>query len=425
MNKRVSKLPPDYWLNLAEYPYDHSFYQVMRYLDAKLQLRKPIGRNISPTHEPFRMRQEPSMIFAPSNLTRVDIHDNGRPPTISILGFGLWGPNGPLPLHLTEYAKERIYHHRDKTLSAFSDIFHHRLITLFYRAWADAQNTVGMDLPNSPFKKYVGSFIGLGNRKAILNDSIPDSAKLYFAGHLLRQTRNPEGLIQILRRYFDVPVRIKEYIPQWIFIDKSERSTLNGTVALGENCIIGAQVKDVQHKFRIQIGPIDRKKFESFFPGTKNAKQLIEWVRLYIGYELAWDVQLILLDKYRGQTRLGKNALLGLSSFSGKNERKTDDFDELFIDYEARDRNKRHQDAIISTLFQSDSEDEGEGEGIGVGLGASNPKSKSKPKNESSSEGKSDLEDKGESKSAPNPDSKGNGDSTSESEKNEDSQAKP
>ncbi|WEE00508.1 type VI secretion system baseplate subunit TssG [Taylorella equigenitalis] len=357
MTNKVSKLPPDYWVNLAEYPYDHSFYQVLRYLDAKHQLRKPIGRNTSPSHEPFRMRQEPSMIFAPSNLTRVDIHDNGRPPTISILGFGLWGPNGPLPLHLTEYAKERIYHHRDKTLSAFTDIFHHRLITLFYRAWADAQNTVGLDLPNSPFKKYIGSFIGLGIPKALNNDSISDSAKLYFSSHLLRQTRNPEGLTQMLRKYFEVPVNILEFIPQWIFIEKNERSTLNGTVQLGVNCIIGTQVRDVQHKFRIQIGPVNRAKFESFFPGTKNAKQLIEWVRLYVGYEFAWDVQLILLDEFRGQTRLGRNALLGLSSFSGKNTKKTNDFDELFIDYEARDRNKRHQDALISTMFVSDSDE--------------------------------------------------------------------
>ena len=53
---------------------------------------------------------------------------------VSILSFGLFGPNGPLPVHMTEYARERIYHHQDTSLSAFADLFHHRLALLFYRA---------------------------------------------------------------------------------------------------------------------------------------------------------------------------------------------------------------------------------------------------------------------------------------------------
>lgn len=49
---------------------------------------------------------------------------------MSILSFGLFGPNGPLPVHMTEYARERIYHHQDTSLSAFADLFHHRLALL-------------------------------------------------------------------------------------------------------------------------------------------------------------------------------------------------------------------------------------------------------------------------------------------------------
>ncbi|NLA89773.1 MAG: type VI secretion system baseplate subunit TssG, partial [Alcaligenaceae bacterium] len=113
----------DYWHKLEEDPYAHSFYQVLRYIDARSTLLKPIGRNNLPKHEPVRMRQEPSMSFAPSNLTKVE-RQPGRPSTISILGFGLFGPNGPLPLHITEYAHERMHHHKDRTLSAFADIFH-------------------------------------------------------------------------------------------------------------------------------------------------------------------------------------------------------------------------------------------------------------------------------------------------------------
>ena len=76
--------------------------------------------------------------------------------------FGLFGPNGPLPLHLSEYAKdrERLYH--DSTFRAFADIFHHRMMSLFYRAWADAQPTVAMDRPDEDrFARYAGAVFGL------------------------------------------------------------------------------------------------------------------------------------------------------------------------------------------------------------------------------------------------------------------------
>ena len=77
--------------------------------------------------------------------------------------FGLFGPNGPLPMHLTEYARERLRHADDPTLGRFLDVFHHRFLALFYRAWAQAQPTVNHDRPprtGSP--SYVGAFVGIG-----------------------------------------------------------------------------------------------------------------------------------------------------------------------------------------------------------------------------------------------------------------------
>ena len=61
--------------------------------------------------------------------------------------FGLFGPNGPLPIHLTEYARERLQHGGDATLCRFLDVFHHRFLALFYKAWAQAQPHVNRDRP--------------------------------------------------------------------------------------------------------------------------------------------------------------------------------------------------------------------------------------------------------------------------------------
>src|SRR3546814_11187863 len=75
-----------------------------------------------------------SMAFAPSTLSAASCDDPDGIRELSIYSFGLFGPNGPLHLHLTEYARGRIHHHGDDTLTAFADVFYHRMIFLFYRA---------------------------------------------------------------------------------------------------------------------------------------------------------------------------------------------------------------------------------------------------------------------------------------------------
>lgn len=334
----------DYWHKLQEDPYAHSFYQVLRYIDARSDLLKPIGRNSLPKHEPVRMRQEPSMSFAPSNLTKVD-RKPGRPGTISILGFGLFGPNGPLPLHITEYVHERIHHHKDHTLSAFADIFHHRLISLFYRAWANSQTTVSLDRKDSAFSRHVASLISMGVDSLLERDAIYDHVKFYFAGHLARQSRNPEGLVLILKSFFGIDVALKEFIPQWIDIHPEHQIQLGQTpLALGKDTILGSRIKDAQHKFRLELGPLKREEYRRFFPKEQKSKELLSWVRQYIGIELAWDVRL-LLDKDEVQgIRLGQSGSLGLESFLGHRAPERGHFDELILDYEARNgQNKLRQ----------------------------------------------------------------------------------
>ena len=71
----------------------------------------------------------------------------------------------------------------DPTLVAFADIFHHRALSLFYRAWADAQPTVQMDRPrNNRFAVHLGSLTGQGLASMRGRDSVEDHAKLFASG---------------------------------------------------------------------------------------------------------------------------------------------------------------------------------------------------------------------------------------------------
>ena len=45
---------------------------------------------------------------------------------------------------------------------------------------------------------------------------MPDLAKFFHVGALIRQVRNAEGLRQILQHFFRVPVQIEEFVGHWL-----------------------------------------------------------------------------------------------------------------------------------------------------------------------------------------------------------------
>ena len=131
--------------SLAEAPYRFDFFQALRRIECLHKGKPRIGETVRLADDAIRLGQEPTMAFAPSTLKSFDMGSAGRPPRLKVLFFGMLGPNGPLPLHLTEFARSRKAYENDTTFVRFLDVFHHRLLSLFYRAWATAQPTVSFD----------------------------------------------------------------------------------------------------------------------------------------------------------------------------------------------------------------------------------------------------------------------------------------
>jgi type VI secretion system protein ImpH len=320
---------------LAAAPYRHDFYQTLRRLECLFDDKPRWGRALRPIDEPIRLGQEPDLSFAPAPLASFEAHD-GKTPRLQVRLFGLFGPNGPLPIHLTEYARERLQHAGDPTLSRFLDVFHHRFLALFYRAWAQAQPAVNRDRPRDDrFTTYVGAFLGLSPATFRDRDTLPDLAKFFHVGALIRQVRNPEGLVHILEHFFRVPVRIEQFVGHWLSLATGERSALSSESAvLGTGAVLGGRVWDRQHKFRIHLGPLTLAQYTSFLPGGEPLRKLVDWVRMYLCFELDWDVRLLLEQGEVPSLMLGGGQRLGWTTWLGQRQLTTP-ADDLCLDAEA------------------------------------------------------------------------------------------
>lgn len=305
----------------AREPWALDFYGALRRLEAAEPHRPRLGAATRPFEEAVRFGQAPDLAFAPASIAEIR-PTSERPPRVHVNVMGLLGPNGPLPLHLTEIARERLLHGRDEAFARFLDLINHRFVTLFYRAWAQAQPTASADRPNEDrFAQYVGSLAGFGTPATQDRDRIPDRAKRFFAGTLARQTRDADGLAVILETYFACPVRIESFVGRWLPLRSDERSQIGvrGEAAqLGVGAVLGDAVWDRQSKFRIWIGPLDLAMFEALLPDGQAFAQLCDWVSEYVTDALDWDLRLVLRAEDVPQSMLDGGCRLGLTSWLGE-----------------------------------------------------------------------------------------------------------
>ena len=322
---------------LAGAAFRFDLYYALRRIEAMRPDLPLLGRAPRPIDEAVRVGQEPSLAFAPSAIAALDPARDAVPPRIVIHGFGLFGTNGPLPNHLTEYVRDRLRNAGDATLARFADIFHQRLTLLFYRAWAQAQSVVSLDRPHDDsFSRYVASLVGIGLPSERRRDAVPDHAKFENAGHLVRQTRNPEGLASILRGFFRAPVRIVEFCCHWLRLAPGQRTRLGipgPGATLGVAAVAGNAVWDGQSRFRIEIGAMPLTEYEQFLPGGSRFRQLVAWVRNYVGVELAWDVRIVLARSAVPRPMLGQYGRLGWTTWIGT-RRTPSDAGDLVLDAE-------------------------------------------------------------------------------------------
>jgi type VI secretion system protein ImpH len=313
---------------LGETPTRFTLFAALRLLEGMRPEGPRLGESRKAADDAVRLAQLPHLVFAPCDVSGYETRGGSRP-TLTQYSFGMFGPNGALPLHLTEHADERARQHDDPVFADFVNTFQHRLISLFYRAWANADPATNFDRQGSDrFVTYLGALLGMASDSARGRDGVPDFAKLSRCGQIAPQSRSAEGLETLLADYFELAVRIEPYVGAWLQIPAESYCRLGGAreaAMLGAGATLGAASWQCQHKFEIVIGPLNLRAFTEFLPGTARLRELRALIRFYTNDEWAWQLRLLLSDAEVPGVTLGEQGQLGWTTWLGERSGMADD----------------------------------------------------------------------------------------------------
>jgi type VI secretion system protein ImpH len=300
-------------------PKQFQSFQALRLIECAHLSEARLGRGTKAAREPVRLGHDAHLRFSSAQIMSYE-PPGGAARARLALDFGLLGPDGPMPLHLTEYALARSLHRQDRTFERFLDVFQHRMSSLMYRAWADAQPVIGLDRPGDDrFARYVSSVCGLGQAGSDAPGAVEHAARLGEAALLGDRRRHACGLATLLSNEFGVPVRIEPFVGQWLPLPETAgvRLGARNRGTLGAGYLVGRRVWDRQQKFRVVAGPLNADQCERLQPGTVQARRMARWVRLYAGPTFEFELELRLAHDAARATRLGPTTRLGRHTWLG------------------------------------------------------------------------------------------------------------
>ncbi|AWY19334.1 type VI secretion system baseplate subunit TssG [Moraxella bovis] len=297
---------------------DMQLFALLRYLHLHANLTKNIGDEVQLTEHNVRFGQLAKLSFQERQVHQ--IISQGKFLKVKIKGFGMLGTNGALPLHLSEAIYEKNLHEKDHTFNDFLDIFHHRLISLFYKAWLSSEPAVMLDNKSNPlFSEHIAGFVGNQPLADEGMEGLLKYSQFYYSSLLLNQNMPTHNLIEILSGYFDTPIQIEENVGEWIPAE-AHTTTLSSQLLepLGSGLLIGTHYFDATQKFRVIIGPVSTAKYLDFLKGGHLFDKLIRWVVRYTKHSYQFDIKIIVDKDDIRPSRLDTSHPLGRNSWLGQ-----------------------------------------------------------------------------------------------------------
>lgn len=319
---------------LLKSPQDFEFFQAVRIIERMViessrGRRAPVGGDAEAADECLRFRSLASLCFPPGQIAAVTAKPQSgestlqahetldetppgeQPPhfEMTVPFMGLTGPGGALPQHYTSTIIERTHvRNKDFAIQEFFDLFNHRAISFFYRAWEKYRFPFSFERrmrdelrQNDLFTCTLLSLVGLGIEH--LRDRLPfeDQTIVAYGGLFSSAMRTAIGLEQIVSDCFRLDTMVEQFIGQWLQLAPENQSCLPSrsnvfgqNLGLGEDAVVGTCAWDVQSRFRVVLGPLTCDEFVTLLPGGSRLQSIADLVRFYAGINRDFDIQLIL-----------------------------------------------------------------------------------------------------------------------------------
>ncbi len=306
------------------------FVQATRLLMRLYPEKAAIGGWDDPAREVVRYSVPPSFAFPASEIAKLDmpmmpvapVAPGEKPTTViaaaaaasasprtqarmAVRFLGATGPQGVLPHVYTAHAASRA-RVRDTAFRDFLDLFHHRVLSLFYRAWERHHPMVSAERGDEDrLRAHLLDMVGAGTAGVRAQSVVGADTLAYYAGLLALRTRPAIGLAQLIADHFRVPATVEQFVGEW------QPLRHGGQCALGDDgfdgqlgaAVVGNAVYDPLAKVRLRLGPLTRAQFDAFLPGGGSYESLRQLARLYADDQVGVEAQLVLQrDEIPGAT---------------------------------------------------------------------------------------------------------------------------
>jgi type VI secretion system protein ImpH len=257
-------------------PGSFSFFQAVRILEAISQDHSSVGGVEGPEREAVRFSAHPSIAFPPTEIEELESVGGGA----------------------SKLTDERV-RVRDTALRDFLDIFQHRIISLFYRAWLKQRFLEQRERgEEDDLTTHLLDLAGLGLPS---QRGLPDLAVEALAGYvglLGAQPRSALALEQILSDYFRVPASVEQFVGEWYGLRARDQFEIGdetrASSRLGMGALAGDEIWDPQSRVRVKLGPLDRAQYDALLPGGSAYASLQTLLRFFSHGEHEFEVQLVL-----------------------------------------------------------------------------------------------------------------------------------
>ena len=255
---------------LQQQPSAFDFYQAVYSLERQFSTEQKrwqgVGRDGFPGKELVRFKAVQHLGFPGQPVTKVTPRIN-QPPAVDmhVSFIGLTGPSGVMPQHYSEMVLQRLKQ-RDKTMRDFFDLFNHRLVSLYYRAWEKYRFACQYEMATDNDDSFTQVLSRLSGARHAL--------ALYYAGAFSAPQRSAQQLKQLLTDLLQTDIQILPLQGRWLSLAQSEQSALTKRsatqgqhAALGQSVMLGSRVWDVSSSIKVQI-KVQPQKAELLLPGS-------------------------------------------------------------------------------------------------------------------------------------------------------------